>query len=330
MKYLYKHGNKFWYQRAVPLKLVELVGVKNIKVPLNTNKIQTAITRSKLQAIEHKKMFNELSRKLKNSFFEILKNKKIKIKSYEINFLDDYEDFVSDLIFSNENFSKIKVSSIKKYFSDLHKTIPTLSVFFKNIFIKEFQFKTNQFVYFKQTIFFFISHCGDRPINSYNSNDIKKIQQISINSKRFRVLYLKKVFSMAFDKYGLKKKIFLSTKSIPRKRKINDNLITLDDFIKLENICKRTSSIENSVLSLMLYTGCNLYELMGLDVSDIYLDKYQSFIIIRNNAIRPIKNFHKIRTIPLVGISKQGAFNILNKLKEGVVLFDFEKKNKSF
>ena len=79
MKYLYKHGNKFWYQRAVPLKLVELVGVKNIKVPLNTNKIQTAITRSKLQAIEHKKMFNELSRKLKNSFFEILKNKKIKI-----------------------------------------------------------------------------------------------------------------------------------------------------------------------------------------------------------------------------------------------------------
>ncbi len=327
MKYLYKHGNKFWYQRAVPLKLVELVGVKNIKVPLNTNKIQTAITRSKLQAIEHKKMFNELSRKLKNSFFEILKNKKIKIKSYEINFLDDYEDFVSDLIFSNENFSKIKVSSIKKYFSDLHKTIPTLSVFFKNIFIKEFQFKTNQFVYFKQTIFFFISHCGDRPINSYNSNDIKKIQQISINSKRFRVLYLKKVFSMAFDKYGLKKKIFLSTKSIPRKRKINDNLITLDDFIKLENICKRTSSIENSVLSLMLYTGCNLYELMGLDVSDIYLDKYQSFIIIRNNAIRPIKNFHKIRTIPLVGISKQGAFNILNKLKEGVVLFDKKKIN---
>ena len=115
MKYLYKHGNKFWYQKSVPLQLVELVGVKNIKVSLNTNKIQTAITRSKLQYIEHKKMFNELHGKSKNSIFEII-NKKIKIKDYEINFLDDYEDYVSDLIFSNESFSKIKISSIKKYF----------------------------------------------------------------------------------------------------------------------------------------------------------------------------------------------------------------------
>ena len=70
MKYLYKHGNKFWYQKSVPLQLVELVGVKNIKVSLNTNKIQTAITRSKLQYIEHKKMFNELHGKSKNSPFD--------------------------------------------------------------------------------------------------------------------------------------------------------------------------------------------------------------------------------------------------------------------
>ncbi len=119
MKYIYKHGNKFWYQRAVPLKLVELVGVRSIKVSLNTNKIQTAITRSKLQAIEHKKMFNQLSKKQKNSFLEILKNKKIKIKNYEINFLEDYEDYVSDLIFSNKSFSKITLCIIarKKYYT---------------------------------------------------------------------------------------------------------------------------------------------------------------------------------------------------------------------
>ena len=59
-------------------------------------------------------MFNELYGKSKNSIFEIITNKKIKIKDYEINFLDDYEDYVSDLIFSNESFSKIKISSIKK------------------------------------------------------------------------------------------------------------------------------------------------------------------------------------------------------------------------
>ena len=71
------------------------------------------------------------------------------------------------------------------------------------------------------------------------------------------------------------------------------------------------------MLAMMLYTGCNLYELMGLEVSDIYLDNFQSFIIIRNNSIRPIKSIYKIRTIPLVGISRVGANYFLNKLKDG-------------
>ena len=325
MKYLYKHGNKFWYQRSVPLKLVELVGVKNIKVPLNTNKVQTAITRSKLQAIEHKKMFNEFSGKSKNSFFEIIKNKKIKLKDYEINFLDDYEDFVSDLIFSNESFSKIKISSIKRYFSDLYKTIPYLSVYFNDIFIKEFEFKPNQFVLFKKTLKFFISNCGDRPINSYSFIDIKQIQNISNGNKNFRIQYLKKIFSISFKKFELKKEIFPIDKSNPSKKKIDKVSISLNDCKKLEYICKRTSSLENSLLSIMLYTGCNLYELMGLEISDIYLDNFQSFIIIRNNSIRPIKSVYKIRTIPLVGISRVGANYILNKLKAGEVFFD-EKK----
>ena len=325
MKYLYKHGNKFWYQRSVPLKLVALIGIKSIKVPLNTNKVQTAITRSKLQAIEHKKMFNEFSGKSQNSFFEILKNKKIKLKDYEINFLDDYEDLVSDLIFSNESFSKIKTSSIKKYFSGLYKAIPNLSVFFNDIFIKEFEFKPNQFVLFKKTLEFFISNCGDRPINSYSFIDVKQIQNISNRNKNFRIQYLKKIFSMAFKKFELKKKIFPIYRTNPLKKKIDEASISLDDCKKLEYICKSTSSLENSLLSIMLCTGCNLYELMGLEISDIYLDNFQSFIIIRNNSIRPIKNVYKRRTIPLVGISKVGVNYILNKLKAGEVLFDKKK-----
>ena len=328
MKYLYKHGNKFWYQRAVPLRLVDLVGVKNIKVSLNTNKIQTAITRSKLQAIEHKKMFKELSTKFKNSFFDILKNKKIKIRNYEIKFLDDYEDFVSDLIFSNENFSKIKVSSIKKYFSDINQSIPLLSTFFNDIFIKEFQFKPNQFLRFKRTVKDFISVCGDKPISSYNLGDIKKVQQISVENKDFRLPLLKKVLLMAFGRYELKKKIFPSTKSISIKKKISESSITLDDFKKLENICKKNPSVANSLLAIMLYTGCNLNELMGLETSDIYLDKFQSFIIIRNNSIRQIKSVYKIRTIPLVGISRHGAQFIFEMLNEGEILFEKKKIKK--
>ena len=324
MKYIYKHGNKFWYQRAVPFKLVELVGVRSIKVSLNTNKIQTAITRSKLQAIEHKKMFNKLAEKQQNSFLEILKNKKIKLKNYEINFLDDYEDYISDVIFSNESFSKINVSSIKKYFSDIHKSIPVLSVFFSDIFIKEFQFKPNQFINFKKTVKKFISICGDKPINSYNSGDIQKIDLMLVD-KGFRLHFLRKVFLMAFDKFEINKKIFPPTKSISIKKKLSKSSITFEDFKKIENYCKRCPSVESSLLSIMLYTGSNLYELMGLETSDIYLDKFQSFIIIRNNSTRPIKSIYKNRTIPLIGISKSGAQFILNKLNDGKVLFDKKK-----
>ena len=328
MKYLYKHGNKFWYQRAVPLKLVELVGVRSIKVSLNTNKIQTAITRSKLQAIEHTKMFNKLSKKPKDSFLKVFKNQKIKVKNYEINFLDDYEDYVSDLIFSNKNFSKINVSTIKKYFSDIHESIPVLSVFFNDTFIKEFEFKPNQFLQFKKTVKDFISICEDRPINSYNSGDIKKIDLMFADNKSFRLHFLKKVFLMAFEKFEIKKKIFPPTKSNSIEKKLNKSSISFEDFKKIENFCERYPSVETSLLSMILYTGSNLYELMGLETSDIYLDKFQSFIIIRNNSTRPIKSVYKNRTIPLISISRHGAEFIFNKLNDGEVLFDQKKIKK--
>ena len=98
MKYLYKHGNQFWYQRAVPLFLQEIIRVKSIKVSLKTNKIATAIKRSKLQALEHRKMFKEYSEK-KGYLTNILK-KKINLEAYKLSFLDDYEDLVSEIIFS--------------------------------------------------------------------------------------------------------------------------------------------------------------------------------------------------------------------------------------
>ena len=79
---------------------------------------------------------------------------------------------------------------------------------------------------------------------------------------------------------------------------------------------------------MMLYTGSNLYELTGLETSDIYLDKFQSFLIIRNNSTRPIKSVYKNRTIPLIGISRHGAEFIFNKLNAGEVLFDKKKIKK--
>ena len=76
MKYIYKHGNQYWYQRAIPAKLTKILGKKTIKISLKTNKISTALVRSKLQSAEHKKMFNNLLN-----------------KKFTINFLKKIDDF---------------------------------------------------------------------------------------------------------------------------------------------------------------------------------------------------------------------------------------------
>ena len=203
MKYIYKHGNKFWYQRAVPLKLVELVGVRSIKVSLNTNKIQTAITRSKLQAIEHKKMFNKLAEKPKNSFLEILKNNKIKLKNYEINFLDDYEDYISDFIFSNESFSKINVSSIKKYFSDRNILIcKEITKYYEEYF----RFKVNELdqknITLKGEITLVLS---EKKIENKTSNNLSESDKIKIG-KLIKKLSIKEIVDLIKDGKNIPKK----------------------------------------------------------------------------------------------------------------------------
>ena len=75
MKYIYKHGNQFWYQRAVPNYIQKIIGKTSIKVSLKTNKISTAVKRSKLQALEHKKMFTDILQK-KNYISNVFKKKK--------------------------------------------------------------------------------------------------------------------------------------------------------------------------------------------------------------------------------------------------------------
>ena len=113
-----------------------------------------------------------------------------------------------------------------------------------------------------------------------------------VDNKEFSIALLKKVFLMAFDKFEIKKN-FSTYKINLKKKKLSKSSITFEDFKRIENFCKRYPSVESSLLSMMLYTGSNLYELLGLETSDIYLDKFQSFIIIRNNSTRPIKSVYK-------------------------------------
>ena len=89
MKYIYKHGNQYWYQRAVPAKLSNLLGRKTLKISLKTNKVPTAIKRAKLQALEHKKMFKIAENSLNKYFKTFFNNKEFDWKN-KVKFFSGY------------------------------------------------------------------------------------------------------------------------------------------------------------------------------------------------------------------------------------------------
>ena len=75
----------FGIKGLYPLKFKKLSEKHLLKFLLRTNKISTAVQRSKLQALEHKKMFNEILNK-PNYFSKVFNKKKIDTKK-NMNFL---------------------------------------------------------------------------------------------------------------------------------------------------------------------------------------------------------------------------------------------------
>ena len=103
MKYIYKHGNQYWYQRAIPGKLTKILGKKTIKISLRTNKISTALIRAKLQSVEHKKMFTNLI----NKKFTINFLKKVDISKFNLSFKDDSDDLFSKMLLNKKQITNL-------------------------------------------------------------------------------------------------------------------------------------------------------------------------------------------------------------------------------
>ena len=81
------------------------IGKTTIKVCLKTNKISTAVQRSKLQALEHKKMFQDIIKQ--NYLSKVFYKKNLHINKYQLIFLEDYEDYVTNIFFLKEKFMKM-------------------------------------------------------------------------------------------------------------------------------------------------------------------------------------------------------------------------------
>ena len=326
MKYVYKHGNQFWYQRAVPVKIQKILGKTSIKISLKTNKISTAIQRSKLQAVEHKKMFRDIIKK-NNYFSKVFYKKNMDIKKYELLFTDEYDDLVTNIFFGkNIFFEKIK-NQIKKSDTEFLKKrkVNSFENFLFNIqdksslfssLLKEFETneQVNNFDVQKKNLNLVLDVCGDKPINEYTSDDyfkFKEFLKINILNESEILKLVKNFFLFSYKKLNIKEKINFKKKSqITNESKPVE--FNNDELIFVAKKCQESNDLESLILLLLMDTGCTISEIIGLSEDDIYLDSYLPFIIIRTNHFRKIKNVNKLRTIPLVG-SSLWAINKINR-----------------
>ena len=339
MKYIYKHGNQFWYQRAVPLKIQKIIGKTNIKISLKTNKISTAVQRSKLQALEHKKMFQYVNKK--NYLSKVFYKKKLNIKKYQLTFFDEYEDYVTNIFFSKTKIyesikNRIKETSNSNLRKNNDKTVESLlfniqsksslfSMILKNISQDK---KKLGLLGQKQNFKLFVDICGDKPIYEYNSNDYENFE-IFLNKNNLNAkLILKAVVEVILSGYAnLKIKEKINFKKKIKKPNIHSTEFNDDELSLIASKCKESLDLESLVILLLMDTGCTIKEVVGITSDDIYLDNHLPFLIIRSNRFRKVHNVNKLRTVPLVGMALWALEKIKSKTKHNDFFTSKKKKN---
>ena len=337
MKYIYKHGNQYWYQRAVPSKLSNLLGRKTLKISLKTNKVPTAIKRAKLQALEHKKMF-KIAENYLNKYFKNFFNKNVfDSQKYTIRFIDDFDDLVNKLFFSkkdlinllkNKNLNNEKNISIERILIDNSSTEEMSLSLLIDEYLKDINVLNDKKKLYsiKKSLSLMIEICGDKPIDTYNTNDANafknyfiKLNKISTGKRNQS--NLQNFFSEIFQKYLVDvKNPFLGLKWPNVKTKSSHQKFSDEELIRIKDFCLKNNSFISCMSGIMLDTGCSYSEIIGLESEDVDLNKYNPYIIIRSNSIRQIKNIYKRRLIPLVGTS-------LNKIEK---IYKFTDKGSLF
>ncbi len=334
MKYIYKHGNQYWYQRAVPKKLKDILGKTTLKISLKTNKVSVAIKRAKLQALEHKKMFKEVEKHSKISLKKFFRIKEINTSKFTLDFIDDYDDLMNKILFNkkelikyySEKNSNNSEKSIEHIVLNEEKELPTLSqviheyLSLKNIFEESKKSKS-----IRKSIGLMIKFCGDKPLIEYSSIDAKNFRDQFVNMKKISTgkrnqANIQNLFNVIFYNYSIDKRNPFSGLKWPENTVIMNRQIFLDDDLrKIKKFCNESNSVLNLICGLIFDTGCTFNEIVGLTNDDVNLNKYNPYIVIRSNKIRKINNIYKRRVIPLVGLSLKTMQKI--KKSESNLLF---------
>jgi len=318
MKYIYKHGNQYWYQRAIPEKLTKILGKKTIKISLRTNKISTALIRAKLQSAEHKKMFTNLI----NKKFTINFLKKVDISKFNLSFKDDSDDLFSKMLLNKKQITNLATKkseeSIENFlFNNVVSNNNFLSKLLeKYLRLKKIDSKATQYSSIVNSIKYLIKICGDKPIDEFSSIDSKKFQNFFILEKRISTgkRYQSNLFNFFKTLYDYsnidKKNPFENIKWPTTYFKHNIEPLNINEIKKIISITKEEKSLFSIIIGCILNTGISVNELIGINRNEINLNQFNPYILIRSNDLRKINNIYKKRIIPLVGVS----FESMDKL----------------
>lgn len=335
MKYIYKHGNHYWYQRAIPMKLVKIIGKKTIKISLKTNKISTALVRSKLQSAEHKKMFNNLL----NKKFTINFLKKIEISKYNLNFKDDSEDLFSNILLNKKQITNLinkkSDQTIENFLfnnTTLNINLPS-KLLEKYLKLKKISSKSSQYSSIVNSIKYLIKICGDKPINEFSSVDSKIFKNFFVSKNRVSTgkRYQSNLFNFFKTLYNYlnidKKNPFDNVEWPVNYQKKEIKTLNHEEIINLLNIIKEENSLFSIVIGCILNTGASVNEIIGLTRNEINLNQFTPYIIIRSNNLRIINNIYKKRTIPLVGVSLDSMNKLISMSSNEYPFYDFLNDN---
>ena len=331
MKYIYKHGNHYWYQRAIPMKLVKIIGKKTIKISLKTNKISTALVRSKLQSAEHKKMFNNLL----NKKFSINFLKKIEISKYNLNFKDDSEDLFSNILLNKKQITNLinkkSDQTIENFLfnnTTLNINLPS-KLLEKYLKLKKISSKSSQYSSIVNSIKYLINICGDKPIDEFSSVDSKIFKNFFVSKNRVSTgkRYQSNLFNFFKTLYNYlnidKKNPFDNVEWPVNYQKKEIKTLNHEEIINLINIIKEENSLFSIVIGCILNTGASVNEIIGLNRNEINLNQFTPYIIIRSNNLRIINNIYKKRTIPLVGVSLDSMNKLISMSSNEYPFYDF-------
>ena len=335
MKYIYKHGNQYWYQRAIPAKLTKILGKKTIKISLKTNKISTALVRSKLQSAEHKKMFNNLL----NKKFTINFLKKIEISKYNLNFKDDSEDLFSNMLLNKKQITNLinkkSDQTIENFLfnnTTLNINLPSklLEKYFK---LKKISSKSSQYSSIVNSIKYLINICGEKPIDEFSSIDSKNFKNFFVSKNRVSTgkRYHSNLFNFFKTLYNYlnidKKNPFENVEWPVNHQKKEIKTLNHEEILKLINITKEEKSLFSLVIGCILNTGASVNEIIGLNRNEINLNQFTPYIIIRSNNLRIINNIYKKRIIPLVGVSLDSMNKLISLSSNEYPFYDFLNDN---